>query len=344
MRRLACIAFLLVVLLIFPACAGPAPTAGFPSDIENGLFSSTAHVLPVPPARSAAAPPSTAPAPATTAPDISSNTSASPPAVPQPQLRAPAALLIDEGSGQTIFARNADQIRPPASLTKLLTAVVALDLCGQDAVYTVGEEIDLVAADASRAGLCKGMRLTTVTLLRALLLRSGGDAAYVFAAAAGRRAAGDDHLPPREAVAAFAREMNEAALSIGARNSHFVTPDGYHDPEHISTARDLLLIARYARSFPLIRETVRLPSVQEFTLSGERFPRWDNTNALLRPDSGFYLAGVTGMKTGHTDEAGWCVLFTAEREGHLLMGVVMGCPDSATRWSDAAILYQMAEK
>ena len=103
--------------------------------------------------------------------------------------------------------------------------------------------------------LQKGQRLTFEMLLDALLLPSGNDAAYVMAAGVGRLYAGDDSLPAEEAVAVFVGLMNQTAQRIGATDSHFVTPDGYHDDDHYTTAMDMMRIALYASTFDVVRES-----------------------------------------------------------------------------------------
>ena len=247
------------------------------------------------------------------------------------------AILFNATEGRILYGYGYEERCYPASLTKLLTAIVVLENADEDAVFTVGDEILLVREDSSIAYLEQGQRMKRDVLLHALLLDSGNDAAYVLAAGIGREKAGDPSLSAEEAVEAFCSLMNRKAAEIGAKSSHFVNPDGFHNPEHYTTPMDILTISRYAYSLPEIRSTVSESYIYDRFETGEE-KTWWNTNLLVRYDDSHQYAGATGLKTGYTDEAGDCVVATAERNGVTLFAVVLDAPSDAARWEDAAAM------
>ena len=228
--------------------------------------------------------------------------------------------------------KNADKRRSPASLTKILTAVVALEHCELDDVFEAGEELSLVADDASRAGIRQGQRMTLRTLLSALLLPSGNDAAYVIAAGVARRESGE-WLSPAAAADYFCGLMNQKAASIGAGDSHFSSPDGYAGDGCYSTAQDLLLITQCAMGYPEICKIAGKWSDREVFETGEDVTL-QNTNELLDEESPYYLSCATGFKTGYTKQAGYCLIFTAEQDERELICVVLGSTETG-RWTDS---------
>lgn len=240
-------------------------------------------------------------------------------------------VLLYDATHDTVLYRlraSSSDIYYPASLTKLLTAAVACRCLPEDAVLTVGSEIALTEWDASMAYLSQGSTLTLPEVLDALLLRSGADAAYCIAVNVARSLSADP-LTDTEAVEAFVQLMNDTAKELGATHSYFVTPDGYHDLYHCTTAEDLLKIALYADSFPLIHRCVGQAESDGYT----------NTNELLLPDSEHYYPYATGLKTGFTDEAGCCLAASAEKDGVRLYAILLGGAESAGRFEDARLLF-----
>jgi len=148
-------------------------------------------------------------------------------------------LLLDLTANTVLFKKESEQKIAPASTTKMLTALTALDYCNEGDDVLVGAEINLIAADASKAWLSSGDRLTVRQLLDALLLPSGNDAAYALAVHAGRKIGGDENLPMEEAVEVFIGAMNKKAADLGAASSNFTSPDGYDDAGQYTTAYDL---------------------------------------------------------------------------------------------------------
>lgn len=256
-------------------------------------------------------------------------------------LTTPRVVLYDVTHDTVLYSRDADERCYPASLTKLLTAAVMTELCGPEEEFTVGTELSLVQKGSSLAHLQSGYRLTRDMLLDALLLPSGNDAAYVIAAHLGRKTAGDDTLNDMDAVRVFINRMNDELVKLGASNSHFSNPDGFYSPDHYTTANDMLLIAQNAMKYENIRASIAKVSVS-YTLPSGQSVSWTNSNAVINPSSSYYFEGATGMKTGFTNEAGYCVVVSATRNGAEMMAVVMGGVSSDQRWVDAVALLNEA--
>jgi D-alanyl-D-alanine carboxypeptidase (penicillin-binding protein 5/6) len=248
-------------------------------------------------------------------------------------LDAEVALLVDSDSGQVLFSLDAERRVYPASLTKILTALLALETCDLDEVVRVGEEVWLTPPDGSRAGLRPGDRLTLRELLYGLLLPSGNDAAYSIAVHVARRTMGET-LTIQQALTYFQQLQGARLQQLGASDTHFVTPDGYHHPDHYTTAADLARVIRAALRWPEFRRIVgtalfRPPSVPGMI--------WRNSNVLLNPLAPEYFPAVTGLKTGTTPEAGYCLAATASADGINLLSLVLRSTRSG-RWGDTRAL------
>ncbi len=250
-------------------------------------------------------------------------------------------VLYDLTSDKLLYGKNAEERCYPASMTKLLTAMVTIQSVPADTVFTVGDEIRLIDPESSVAYLRIGNRLDLQTLIEALLLPSGNDAAYTAAANVGRILAGNDGLSAREAVSVFCKKMNETAAALGATHSHFANPDGIHSDNHYTTASDMLLIAKAAYSQPLIAAAAAEEKVTRTFLSGETGATWYNTNYLLRSDNRLRYEYATGLKTGHTDQAGYCLTASAEQDGIKLLAVLFGSKTSSGRFEDAIGLFDV---
>ena len=259
-------------------------------------------------------------------------------------LTASAVLLYDNTAGQNLYAYEDSAQRDPASLTKLMTAIVALQYADPDSAhYVVGSEQDLVQKpESSLAYLEQGWDMPLKALLHAMLLPSGCDAAYTVAVGVGRDVGGAG-LSDREAVQVFCGLMNQKAQELGAVDTQFVNPDGFRQGNR-STARDLLLIARYAMQQPLIRETASRITIRDTFPNadgGTEDVTWDrNTNLLLDPTGPAYFNGATGLKTGSSDTAGYCVVASASRNGRELIAVVLGSRSDESRWRDVSLVLE----
>lgn len=254
---------------------------------------------------------------------------------------SPYVVLYDATHQQLLYSKNADARCYPASLTKLVTALVALDHIQPEEVITVGSEVSMIAAGSSRAYLTAGTRLTMTQLLQALLLPSGNDAAYVIAVQVGRRISGNENMDRYAAVSTFCEAMNQKATELGCTDTKLVNPDGYHEDGHYTTASDLLKVCIAAVDNPLIRTIVATPRVQTNLVSGQRVD-WTNSNRLLQPDNAYTYQGAFGLKTGSTNEAGYCLAACAERNGQTTIAIVLGAKEEHGRWDDCRGLLDIS--
>lgn len=257
------------------------------------------------------------------------------------QISSKYAVVYDVTTNTVLYAKNAEEKCYPASTTKLLTAALLLDYADEDFVFTAGDELDFVNPGSSLAYLNKGSQLSTEMMVDALMLPSGNDAAYVTAANIGRVIADNPNMSDEGAVKEFVTMMNRKAKRIGAENTHFANPDGFHDDNHYTTAMDMLKIALYAKDCDMIAESVQKVDLTQTFLSGEVI-YWKNSNVMINPYSQFYYCYSKGMKTGMTDEAGYCVVELAERYDHQIIAVVLGGENSASRWNDTMALLDKA--
>ncbi len=238
-----------------------------------------------------------------------------------PEVAARAAVLMNPVTGEVVYAKEPHLRLPPASTTKVLTAVVALERLHPYSRLLVSQRAASTAP--SRIGLKTGEIVSTQDLLYGLLLKSGNDAAEALAEGAGG------------SVEGFSELMNAKAWQIGARNSHFVNPHGLPSDAHYSTAYDLALIFRHAMRYPLFADIVRTRNAALRIESG-RGPYSDwrmvpvrSTNRLL----GSY-EGARGGKTGFTLKARRCFVGEVERGGIRLIVAVLNSPNSETLWRD----------
>jgi len=233
-----------------------------------------------------------------------------------PPVTASAAVLMDAKTGTVLYAKEAYTKRAPASTTKILTGVLAIELGDLQDIVVISKKAGYT--EGSTAELRPGERIKLEDLLHGALLPSGNDACVAIA----------EHLCGREEI--FVELMNHKAKAIGAWDTNFRNPHGLHEPGHYTTAYDLALIARYALQNRKFQEIVRR---KRRVVEGED-EGWHhyfaNTNQLL-----WEYEGADGVKTGTTMEAGPCLVASATREGRQLISVVL---NSADRWGDSVRL------
>ncbi len=241
-----------------------------------------------------------------------------------PQVAARAYILIDAGSGEVLAEENADLPLPPASLTKMMTCyVLASEMAAgrvrPDDMVTVSENAwsqNPIFKGSSLMWIEPGMEVSIADLERGIVISSGNDATVAVA----------EHLAGNEA--AFVDMMNAHAESLGMHDSFFVNSHGLPDPNHVVTARDLATLAiamiqRYPEHYAIYKE-------REFTFNGIR---QYNRNTLLAEDP-----SVDGIKTGHTEEAGYGLVASAERRGMRLVSVVLGTRSANSRKNETRSL------
>ncbi len=242
------------------------------------------------------------------------------PGTPPPAISAVAALVMDEASGAILFEQNASLSLPPASLTKIATAVAVIEAGYLETPIEANPDLERQwLEDSQSMGLEPGDVFLGRELLYGLLLASGNDAAEALAIAV------DGGIEP------FAARLNALAARLGLTGTHFVNPHGLEAPGHVSTARDMALLARYAMSLPDFRAIV---ATESHTAVGSRELPLYNLNPLLN-----YTDGVDGVKTGYTEEAGRTFVVTATRGGHRVIVVLL---NDLFRTPDAIALIDWA--
>lgn len=248
-------------------------------------------------------------------------------------LGADQAFVYDCNRGEIVYLKGEAEVVYPASTTKLLTILCALEVLTPEEIITPGEELSLVEPGSSLAYIKENHRLSVQMLVEGMLLPSGNDAAYVLAAAAGNRMS-DGEATGKEAVAVFMENMNEYAKALGLKGSYFTVPDGLAGKEHYSTLEDMLLIARAAAQHPLISRYASMAK-DHVTYQSGHTNTWVNTNVMLDPASPYYRPSVTGLKTGSLDR-NFCVIVTAEGGGERYLVGIFGAHDKNARFADAA--------
>lgn len=245
------------------------------------------------------------------------------PRIPRPpELGLTAYFLIDFDSGKVLAESAADERVEPASLTKVLTVYTVADALREGRIKLSDSTVVSEYAwkqEGSRMFLDVNKPVTVDQLLHGDIIQSGNDASVALA----------EHVAGTES--AFAEAMNHHAQALGMKNSHFMNSTGLPDPEHYTTARDLATLSHaLIRDFPDIYAYFKQP---EFTYNNIRQP---NRNGLLGKDP-----SVDGIKTGHTDSAGYCLIASAKRDGMRLISVVLGAKSNSerTRASQALLNY-----
>lgn len=233
-------------------------------------------------------------------------------------VRAKAYLVKKDGA--QLWSHQAATRLPPASLTKIMTALLAIEQGNLDRIVTVSPAA--AAETGSRAGLRAGDRLTLRDLLNAMLIKSANDAAHAVA----------------EAVAgsteAFIERMNVRAALLGMRDTHYSDVAGHDHPDHYTSARDLALVAEEAMRQPVFRSIVSTEEMTIRTVDNSRTFRLRNSNRLIGT-----MPEVTGVKTGFTQGAGRCLVAMAERNACEVLLVLL---NDRQRWSDAPRLFEEA--
>lgn len=230
--------------------------------------------------------------------------------IPVPAVEAREVALINLDTGRFLWQSNAHAPWAPASLTKIFTAMVAVDLMGMNATVTVPASIRQLPADSTFMGLTPGERLTVRELLYGVFLASGNDAAETLASAVTVRST-------------FIGDMNAKAARLGLRATHFTNPTGLSEPGLFSSAYDLALAAMYLEShYAGLAGVAATPALTIPATATHKAYTLVNINKLLRTYPGTY-----GLKTGWTEVALGCLITASSRGGHRLLGVLLGAPN-----------------
>lgn len=251
-------------------------------------------------------------------------------------------LLVNMDSDQVVFEKDADSKRYPASTTKIMTYIIAVENIDDlentkvPIKQSVLDELEGTGSSLANVADHVGESMTVIDLLYSMMVPSGNDAAMVLADYVGK---GN--------MDAFVKLMNDKAKELGCQNTHFENPDGLHDPNHYTTARDLYKIASYALTLPKFAE---ISNTSTYYCEGEEYPLI-TTNYLIDEFRGgdYYYMYAKGIKTGTTDEAGRCLVTTASADGYSYMAILLHAPledkdgnDTYGTMTDAADLFRWA--
>ena len=265
----------------------------------------------------------------------------------EPDVTASAAILIEESTGTILYEKNADQKMYPASMTKVVTALVAMDYFKPEELIKVGTEINEVSLDSSKAGHQLGETLTMENAIRGLIIPSGNDSANVIAAAVAKRVKNDEDLSFSQCEVVFTDLMNKKAKELGATHSHFSNAHGYHEEDHYTTAADMAL---FSRAFMENKTLQEIANEKSFSGNGAdglfadddkvktQDYAWGSHNLLIT-DGEYNYPYASGINTGFTDEAGDCVTAAAKKDGMNLIAVISHSEDPG-RWLDAKNLFE----
>lgn len=250
-----------------------------------------------------------------------------PKALTPEDLYARSAILVDITHNKELLLKDAHARRYPASTTKIMTLLIALEKLPGDRVVKVPKEAGEVPKDSSLTPVYPGEEMPVSDLFYGLMLRSGNDAANALAVLASG------------SVEAFVSEMNSRAARLGMKDTHFMNPHGYHDSEHYSSAADMARLAAYAIKRPDFFEIViRQEHEMRKTMRRDAMVIRVNTD-LFQPASPFYYEGAFGVKSGFTRAAGFCYVGCATRDDRTLLAVVMNCRTRDQAWIDMGRLF-----
>ena len=247
------------------------------------------------------------------------------------QLSCTSAILINADTGEVVFEKNADMQCYPASTTKIMTTLLALNIGDPEDICIVTPNALNIPSDSSTIGLAVGEEMRLIDLLYGTMLVSGNDGANVVAENLGGT------------IYEFVDLMNRAAEAFGCTGTHFANPHGYHDEYHYSTARDMAIIARIAMQNDTFREIV---STRAYTLPQDNVYRarsLANTNKLITYTEKYadrFYEYATGIKTGHHSAAGYCLVSSATKNGIDLIAVVFNSSSDAASYRDSIRLFE----
>lgn len=230
-------------------------------------------------------------------------------------LYSEACVLVERSTQRFAYEKNADERMYPASITKILTAILVVENCNLDDTVTITNEmVSKVPAGYTTAYLRAGEQVTVEQLLNVLLIPSANDAGFALAI----------HISG--SVEEFVNLMNEKATEIGCTGSHFTNPSGIHDEQHYSTARDMALIGMYATNYPQITN-IGCKTSYVLQPKNSKSRTFETTNTLINPESNSYYEFATGLKTGFTEPAGSCLIATAKKDDMEFLAVILKAPE-----------------
>lgn len=256
-------------------------------------------------------------------------------------VKADSAILIDEKTGTVLFEKDADKKRFPASITKIMTCLLALESIEKDGRklsdhVTIGD-LPKLPPDYADIDLKKGETLTLENLLYALMLPSANDAANAIA----------KHISPDGTIEGFVAMMNDKAAELGMTGTHYMNTNGLHDENHFTTARDMATLARAARKLPEFQKIVGTPTYTMPATNIHKDKRvWENHNLLISKNKnepyGYIYA--TGVKTGYTEPAMQTFVGSAKKDNVSLIAVVLHDKGKTDKWVDSVTMFEYGFK
>ena len=241
-------------------------------------------------------------------------------------LDAKAGLLIEADTGEILYEKNAHQENFPASLTKVMVALLVFEAIDEgkialtDSVTATESAFEGLSSDGSTANIVPGETMTVEQLLNCMLIVSANEACNILAEAV----CGEGN------ISQFVQRMNERAAALGCENTHYVNTSGLHDPDHYTTAWDIYLITRALMPYEKFMEICNSKSAEIAETDHNQRHVLHSTNRLISNwrELGYLYRDAQGIKTGSTEESGYCLVSSAKRSGRRLVAVVLGCKGS----------------
>lgn len=235
------------------------------------------------------------------------------------KVKSASALLVNLDTGQTVYEKKSKTKRYPASTTKIMTYIIVAEHINNfkrtmiPIKQSVLDKLQGTGSSLANVASHVGKKMSALDLLYSMMVPSGNDAAMVLADYVGKGS-----------VDKFVKMMNAKAKKLGCKNTHFMNPDGLHDPKHYTTAKDLAIMAQYALSLP---EFSKITNTTTYYVDGEQYPLV-TTNYLIDANRGgsYYYQYAKGIKTGTTDEAGHCLVTIGSADGYSYLGVFLKSP------------------
>ncbi|MDD3193833.1 MAG: D-alanyl-D-alanine carboxypeptidase [Oscillospiraceae bacterium] len=250
---------------------------------------------------------------------------------------AESVYMVNMDTDTVVFEKNADERRSPASITKIMTMVLALEMCADPAgTYVTAPSYiwdEFEGISISHCDIKRGETLTMQDLLYGMALQSANEAANIVA----------DYLGGGS-ISDFVELMNQKAQEIGAVNTHFTNPHGLYSADHYTTAYDIYLIAKYALGVPGFKELISTPVYTAlYADMHTEALNFYTTNKMMVKNSDYYYEGLSGIKTGTLPESGRCFVSTATRNGFTYLLVVLGCPAYDEEENQLAVNYAFVD-
>lgn len=247
----------------------------------------------------------------------------------EPVISSGSAILIENSTSKVLFQKNSDTRLEPASITKIMTAILTIENRNlSDVVSVPAKAVSSIPSGYSVADLKPNERLTVDELLQLLMVHSANDAANVLA------------FYIDGSIEAFANRMNQKLSELGLNNSHFANPTGIHDDNHYSTAHDIALLMQYCIKNSTFKKYSGLKSchIAATNMSGERF--FENTNSMLSDSSADYYPYLTYTKTGFTSQAKYCLVSVASQNDMECICVILSADSSSSRITETKTLFE----